>query len=206
MKRHFKLSFLLKLLILIVILSGLFVLHSQGEQNGADKTVSNYKPIPVNTNNNPQKSPEFNTPSTGVIPITENKRNKPEPIHTQKKIVTDKNILTDTVKTTQENIDHDVKKDDLIKTKPVNGLKNISVDKCHNYNYSDLIIKYNLDNDFRYILQLYCEDIQKENLEPYILINSTYNLIKDTSYIRKKEKVLATIEQLQSEWSKIVSE
>jgi hypothetical protein len=196
MKRHFKLSFVLKLLILLIILLGLFIIQNQNDQNAIDKTVNTYTPIPKYTNQN--QTPVFNTPNNGdennqETPISVSKPNKKFETPLEKKEPTPVSPNTD------------VPKEKPIVTPKPKGLKYVPENSCYQFDYAKLIDEYALSNDFTYILQLYCENNLKSSSLAYELIKDVYSQIENTSYITNKKLVSSQIEKYKNQWDEIVS-
>jgi hypothetical protein len=188
-------SFLLRLLTLITILLILYYLSNNNSHSSSYKTP---------TNNEIKEQEQIKNVQDPLIETSTPKVNNqmiPKENDLNKKGLLQKQM--------------EIKLDDQIPSAlPVNNpmpkikttLYSAKTNECAKIDYSQYIKTYQLNNDFKYLLQAYCENTTKQTIEPYELLTNIFIKINNTSLIEQKEATKQLIDKLQTQWGKIVRE
>lgn len=199
-------SFLLRLLTLIILLLILNYLNRTITQADSNRSPTNNNSNEKHQFNNTVETPTLNESKKNFENEESGVKNQNYQLVNNEK----ENIkLTNAPSPIKTNVEpkknYDAPKVDVPITK-VKNIYNLKIDECAAFDYSKYVKKYQLTNDFRYLLQAYCENSQKSTIDAYTLLKQLFQKIENTSLITQKTVTLKLIEQFKSDWNQIVRE
>ena len=192
-------SFLLKTLTLIIILVILCYYLYQFDTNGLNNSNEIKRDNNTSLKNEVESPPfkEIETKNSKKDNIT--KENQPVVINNKLQSSKDIQIRPEQSKQSENS-------NNLVSEPTQNQNSLIISQNCQNVDYVKIMNKYQLNQDFKYILQAYCESADKTKIKAYQLIANILEVLKETSFISEYDICIIKINQLAEQWEKIVYE